>query len=209
VHLTDKQLVFVVMAATVVAGVVFLFGVLVGRGVPAGRAAGEGALLTPTQVVSDGTDDQVSVDTPPAGAAGTSGSPGAPAAGRGASGLSYAERLGKTPPVERLTPAAENPPVVPPPVNAPPDIAEEVGGVPDDSSVSAADAPYTVQVRAASKRSEADPIVKELKAKGFDARVLLPEDGDKVRVFRVRVGAFKTRKEADAVAQRIARETRY
>ena len=37
VHLSDKQLVFVVMAASVAAVVVFLFGVLVGRGVQGAR----------------------------------------------------------------------------------------------------------------------------------------------------------------------------
>jgi cell division septation protein DedD len=209
VHLTDKQLVFVVMAATVVAGVVFLFGVLVGRGVPAGRAAGEGAMMTPTQVVSDGGDDAVSPAPPPVDAAGAAGTSGTAQAGRAAPPLSYAERLGKTPPVDRLTPAVANPPAAAPPENTPPDIAEEVGSAPGAPAGSALDAPYTVQVTVVKKRSEADAIVKSLKTKGFEARIFVPDGGDKLGVLRVRVGEFKTKKEADAIAQRIARETRY
>ena len=196
VHLTDKQLVFVVMAATIVAGVVFLFGVLVGRGVPLGRAgAAEDALVTSTQVVSDGGADPVGADPPPA-------DPGA----KPGTDLSYAERLGKTPPAERLKLPADTVPPQPPAETAPPDVGEEISTPPD---ADAGSRDFTVQVAATKTRVEAETIVKSLKAKGFDARVFVPDPGDKVGGFRVRVGAFKTQKEAAALAQRIARETRY
>lgn len=196
VHLTDKQLVFVVMAATVVAGVVFLFGVLVGRGVPLGRAAAaEGALVASTQVVSDGGADSVGAD--PASA-----DPGA----KPGTDLSYAERLGKTPPAERLKLPADAGPPQPPAEAAPPDAGEEISAPPD---ADAGSRDFTVQVAFTPKRVEADAIVTSLKAKGFDARVFVPGPGDKVGGFRVRVGAFKTQKEAAALAQRLARETRY
>jgi cell division septation protein DedD len=191
VHLTDKEVVFVVMAATVVAGVVFLFGVLVGRGAPAGRPpAAEASMITPAQVVSDGGADTAAAD---------------PAA----DGLSYPDRLGSSPPAETLkapaAPVAAAPPVVdagPPPV-----IAEEAGGA--SEAPASPGVTYTVQIAAEKKRSSADAIVKRLKASGFDAFVYVPEGGDTLGVFRVRVGAFATRREADAMAQRIARETRY
>ena len=55
VHLSDKQLVFVFMAGTVVAVVVFLFGVLVGRGVQQARGPiADGGMAAATEVVSDG-----------------------------------------------------------------------------------------------------------------------------------------------------------
>ena len=202
VHLTDKELVFVVMAATVVAGVVFLCGVLVGRGVPSGRTgAAEGTMMTPTQVVSDGGADSVNADPPPADAAGT---------GRAGAELSYAGRLGKTPPADTLKlPAESTPPPVPVETTPPPDVAESVSGTPDTPAASAANAPYAVQVAFEKKRIDADAIVKYMKAKGFDAFVFVPEDGDKMGGFRVRVGALTTKKEAEALAQRIARETRY
>lgn len=190
VHLTDKQLVFVVMAATVVAGVVFLCGVLVGRGAPAGRGtAADASMITPPQVVSDGGADTVMAD---------------PAA----ADLSYADRLGRTPPSETLkAPAAVMAPAPPVDAGPPPDIAEAAGGVPD--APASPGVTYTVQIAAEKKRSEADAIVKRLKASGFDAFVFVPEGGDPFGVFRVRVGAFATRREADTMAQRIARETRY
>ena len=202
VHLTNKELVFVVMAATVVAGVVFLCGVLVGRGVPSSpTGAAEGTIMTPTQVVSDGGADVVGADPPPADTAGT---------GRAGAELSYAGRLGKTPPADTLKlPAASTPPPVPVEATPPPDVAENVSGIPDSPAASAANAPYTVQVAFEKKRTEADASVKYLKAKGFDAFVFVPEGGDKLGGFRVRVGAFATKKEAEALAQRIARETRY
>jgi hypothetical protein len=200
VHLTDKELVFVVIAATIVAGVVFLCGVLVGRGVPSGpTGAAEGTMMTPTQVVSDGSADSAGTDPPPADAAGT---------GRVGAELSYAGRLGKTPPANTLKlPAESTPPPVPVETTPPPDVANDVSGTPDTPAEVAV--PYTVQVAFEKKRSEADAVVKYMKAKGFDARVYVPDDGDKVGGFRVRVGALTTRKEAEALAQRIARETRY
>ena len=39
-HLSGEQLVFLFMASTVVAVVIFLCGVMVGRGVPGGQGAG-------------------------------------------------------------------------------------------------------------------------------------------------------------------------
>jgi len=197
VHLTGKELVFVVMAATVVACVVFLFGVLVGRGVPLGRSgAAEGAMVTPAQVVSDAGADAVGADPPPVG-------PGA----KPGTDLSYTERLGKTPPpTDQLKLPAATAPPQPAADTAPPDVGEQVSTPPDAAS-GAGD--WTVQVAATKKRVEADAIVKSLKAKSFDARVFVPDPGDKVGGFRVRVGAFPTKKEAEALAQRLARETRY
>ena len=159
VHLSDKQLVFVFMAATVTAVVVFLFGVLVGRGVRGTRGPVGDAEMTAAegQVVPDGAPDE----SPAAEGAARQGSGGA-----GPDELSYPERLGKTPPAERLKP-------VPPPLEetpramAPPEVPEEpVGRTPPaaaDAQASVAAPPagnYTVQVAAVSGRDEADGIVK-------------------------------------------------
>jgi cell division septation protein DedD len=197
VHLTDKQLVFVFMAATVVAVVVFLCGVLVGRGVQAARGeVADGTMLTPPQVVSDGTTDAAATD-PPAADKG----------GRGSTDLSYAERLGKTPPPEQLKPPppeTKTAAAAPDPA-LPPEVSEDAGGAP---AADAGSGDFTVQVAAVKKRSEADAIVKQLKARGYAAFVFVPED-DTLGVFRVRIGAFKTRREADNIARRIEREERY
>jgi len=56
------------------------------------------------------------------------------------------------------------------------------------------------------RRDEADAIVKRLKSKGYEAYVFVPEGGDSLGVFRVRIGAFKDRRQADLLAERLLRE---
>ena len=55
---------------------------------------------------------------------------------------------------------------------------------------------YAVQVAALNVRTEADAIAKRLTSKGYAAYVLAPSAGTP-KVFRVRVGKFPTRKEAE------------
>src|SRR2546422_219766 len=92
IQLSGKQLVFLFMAATVVATVVFLSGVMVGRGVRAER----GELVTTTEAPADPTATSAPPLAPPAGAStGTS-----PATNEN---LSYPERLAaNAPPPEVL-----------------------------------------------------------------------------------------------------------
>jgi cell division septation protein DedD len=204
VHLTDKQLVFVFMAATVIAVVVFLFGVLVGRGVQRARGPiADAELAGAADVVPDGAAEE----PPAAVGASRSGSSGA-----GPADLSYAEPLGKTQPGERLKPAPPSADGTPA-VTAPPDVpGEPVAPVP--ASATPAPAPpaepaavrYTVQVEAVRQREEADAIVKRLKAKGYDAYVFVPKDGDSLGVFRVRIGSFRDKRQADLLAERLLRE---
>jgi cell division septation protein DedD len=190
VHLSDKQLVFVFIAATVVAGVAFLCGVRVGLGVQASRGPAAGATMTtPTQVVPEmgGAEAPVADATPPSGAS------------AGAAGLKFSERLGKTPPAEQLKPpatAASEPPV-------PPEVPEDGG---DEADAASGTGDFTVQVAAVKKRAEADAIATALKAKGYDAFVFVPDGADKMGVFRVRIGSFKTRREADNFALKFKRE---
>jgi DedD protein len=210
VHLTDKQLVFVVMAATVVAVVIFLFGVLVGRGVPPVRGqAADGAMMTPTQVVSDGADPLAADPPPPVPPAGsaTSGS-AAGTSPRPVTDLSYDERLGKKPPADELKPPAVAKPAAAGAEIAPPDPPDEAGGPPADASASGA-VDFTIQIAWVKKRAEADTIIRALKAKGYDARVYVPEGRDPAGGFRIRVGFYKTRREAEAIAQKLARDTGY
>ncbi len=210
VHLSDKQVVFAFMAGTVAAVVVFLCGVLVGRGVQGARGPLENAEMTAAaaQEVSDGA----AAEAPGAGAVLREGSSGV-----GPDDLSYPSLLGKTPPAEQLKP-------VPPPAGdaaraiAPPDIpAEPVAQAPaaaggaaanpaGTSAAASAEARYTVQVAAVTRRDEADAIVKRLKAKAFEAFVLVPDDGDPRGKFRVRIGSFKNKREADVLAERLLRE---
>src|SRR5688500_5293935 len=111
IHLNGKQLVFMFMATTVVAVVIFLSGVMVGRGVP------------PRSPIADRSADATSGVDPTASATEAGGEPGAPRAvgttSATASGtnsapvttqetLTYAERLeAPTPPRETLKEIAD------------------------------------------------------------------------------------------------------
>ena len=65
---------------------------------------------------------------------------------------------------------------------------------------------YTVQVAAVSRREDADGIVNHLKTKRYEAYVVAPEPGDKPAMFRVRIGSFKDKRQADRLAERLLRE---
>ena len=222
IHLNEKQLVFVLMAAGVMCGVVFLFGVMVGRNVQLSQGGSpEGTMISAPQVVSDPQPVGDAAGVKPAGAAGDE--------------YSYPKRLSQAePPAEQLKPAAQTAPA-PGQGGAgsgPPDVPDEAATVraapptdvagrqaagkpqPDAAAGRAGDAaaaktadegPFTIQIVATPRRSEADTIAKKLKAKGHDARVVLPEAGDKSG-FRVKVGTFTTRAEAEAVAARLTAE---
>jgi cell division protein FtsN len=57
-------------------------------------------------------------------------------------------------------------------------------------------------------RSEADAMAKRLASKGYAAYVLTPADGTP-SVYRVRIGTFKTRHEAEAMASRLQKEEQF
>ncbi len=212
VHLNEKQLVFVLMAAGVICGVMFLFGVLVGRGVPNDRGPGaDGAMISPSQVVPD-----PQPASEPAGAK---------AVATPADDFTYAKRLSQPDaPAEPLkTPAPASSPVAAgaaPPAATPaggatsPDVPQPPPDPPDETPAAGraeatATGSFTVQVAAVKKRGDADVVVKRLKARGYEARVSAPEAGDRTGVFRVKVGTYKTRREADAVARKIENEGQY
>ena len=81
----------------------------------------------------------------------------------------------------------------------------------DATPASASGAPgdgYAVQVAALNVRSEADAIAKRLSSKGYAAYVQVPTSGSG-SVFRVRVGTFKTRREAETVAAKLHKEEQF
>jgi cell division septation protein DedD len=226
IQLNGKQLVFLFMAATVVSVVIFLCGVLVGRGVRVDRA-GAGAELT-----------EAAADLRPA----VSATPAEPAAGSdptaavqppsASEDLRYFDRLeGQSQPAERL--ARPAPREEPGPPTAAPDAVADAAPVaaaaprvpapaprqvtpqtPPAPAVAAATsgqaaAPgFAVQVAALNSRSEADAMAKRLSAKGYAVFVMAPVSGTPT-VYRVRVGPFKTRREADSVAVRLEKEEQF
>lgn len=175
IQLNGKQIVFLFMAATVVSVVIFLCGVLVGRGVQAERAA-RAAAAPPV------------AGPPPVATGGLSS--GAPAAGET---LTYPQRLqGENPPPETLKTPAAPPPVV---ADEPPPAPPEEG--------------WVIQVAALRDRDAALAIVRRLTDKQYPAFMLHPAPGAPAPVYRVRVGRYADRAEAERVSRRLEREEQF
>jgi len=67
---------------------------------------------------------------------------------------------------------------------------------------------YAIQVAALRESGEADTIAKRLVNKGYDAYVLTPPGGTP-NVYRVRVGSFKTRRDAEVIASKLQQEEQF
>ena len=227
IQLNGKQLVFLFMAATVVSVVIFLCGVLVGRGVRQDRPA-----------ASDLTAPAVAPDPAPASPrqAGSpvpapSSEPPAPA-----DELTYYDRLQKNnTPRENLksssaapAPARKAPrqPAVSTRTASPqPPAAETAAPQPSAAEThpapaaethpasASADEPtgpgFAVQVTTASDRRSADTLVNQLVKKGYPAFATGPVTTGSRVVYRVRVGKYRTAKEAEEVSKRLEREEQF
>ena len=142
--------------------------------------------------------------------------------------LSYPDRLEKPKdPKETLkkpekSAAPEGPPLVPvkaapvaqkpatatpqpaPPRNAPP---PKPASAVQATTAAEASSEFTVQIAAYNARGEAEAIVRRLTSKGYPAYVVAPGNG--AAMYRVRVGKFKTRHDAEPVAARLQKEESY
>lgn len=213
IQLNGKQLVFLFMAATVVSVVIFLCGVLVGRGVRGERGGSASDAAAAGAPAADVLAEPAPA-TPPATAAGSD--PTAAAAPPpAAEDLSYYDRLEKkTPPKEDLKKnEARKDDAKPAPAKEPPArTAPAAAPAPAPASAAASGEPagqgYAVQIAALNVRSEADAIAKRLVSKGYAAYVLAPPSGTPT-VFRVRVGKFKTRREAETIAAKLKKEEQF
>ena len=217
IQLSGKQLVFLFMAVIVILVGVFLMGLQVGRGVLMARGA-PGAETTAA--------NEVDPPPPPASASPSSTSSPATAGEK----LSYAERLGApAPPKESLKPEAPAAPAdvpspkaeAPDPTPAPPATktpapapASKTAPAKSNAAAAAPASPepagsgFAIQVAALREPEEADAIVKRLAGKGYSAYVVAPAKGQPP-VYRVRVGKFKERREADTVAARLQKEEQF
>ena len=206
IQLNGKQLVFLFMAATVVSVVIFLCGVLVGRGVKTERAVSS-ADAAAVAAVADPTLPQTAITAPPA--AGTDPTTAAPPPAVPDFSYPYLEK--KTGPPETLKPTAA--PVPPaqtshenfPPVAGP--SAASSAGKAQSPSAGAGDG-YVVQVAALPEHA-ADTIAKRLTSKGYSGVSVIALGGTAPALYRVRVGRFRTRREAEAVASRLQREEQF
>ena len=216
IQLKGKQLVFLFMAATVVAVVIFLCGVMVGRGVPT-RATF--AIDTPEQAsfVAGGSVEESS----PTRAVSTDGNTPATAQET----LTYATLLEEPEPLAEALPeptvavpepaavvpepVAALPPALVTPEPAPAQPAPQPAAAPAPAMADAtlAEPPgngFVVQVAAVRQRDEADTLARRLSTKGYPAFVTISGPN-----FRVRVGKYTDRREAETIAGKLQAEERF
>jgi cell division septation protein DedD len=194
IQLNGKQLVFLFMAATVVSVVIFLCGVMVGRGVVRTQQTNQPASVA-EEAASDPTLAGRTPSTLPAAAT------EAPLSTQET--LTYPERL------EEPEPPAETLREMPPPTPQP-----TAGIVPPPERVASTTVPsepagsgFVVQVAAVRQRGEADTIARRLATKGYPAFVTSPPGAP--HLFRVRVGKYQDRREAESVAGRLEKEEQF
>lgn len=199
IQLSGKQLVFLFMAGTTVAVMIFLCGVWVGRGVPNERS-------TPGD-----TPETMASSTPPLAPApqpvASSGPPSAeppPPAVEPDDELSYAKRLqGDSAAAEKLkTPAPPAAPVAQPaaPVQQKPEPA-----APQSAGRAGA---WIVQVVSLQDRAAATTIARRLSGKGYPAFVLDPASGGP-RIYRVQVGGFADKNDAEQASRRLEKDEQF
>ena len=230
IQLNGKQLVFLFMAATVVSVVIFLCGVLVGRGVRTERAAVE--VSSPNSALAEVTPQPAAVAPPAVGSDPTKASEPSPAGEDPTEPLkpkaAAPAPVPVPPPVEKRAEKTVEAPA-PKPAAKPSEKNADKHEKPADRHDKAAEKPaatagatanaethagdpagqgFAVQIAALNIRSEADAIAKRLTSKGYSAYVLAPADGTP-SVFRVRVGKFPTRREAESIAAKLQKEEQF
>jgi len=200
VQLNNKQLVFFFMAALAIAVVVFLCGVMVGRGV-------RDATLAVAQ-------NDIAARTLPKA---TSASRATTAAARPE--LDYTPRLESDEVQKSLEPMRSTSPentASPTPrgvASAPRASAPETAAPPPPapaprraSTLGADSGPFTIQVVALKTEDAAQSLLSRLKGKNYRAYL---EAGSDAGLHRVRVGRFATRAEAETVAAKLRDEEKF
>jgi cell division septation protein DedD len=185
IQLSGKQLVFLFMATTVASVVIFLCGVLVGRGIAA-EAAEEPAVTEEAAQAPGETGEPASVPPTPV------------------EDLRYHEDLQKSGP-----PKADLPPAQPPAAEPPP-VVEETAPAPAAVDVPTNGRPGTwhLQVGALKSQAAAAELVRQLAANGYPSYLENPAPGAPA-IYRVRVGRYKSRAEAAEVAGKIKKDLQY
>jgi|WetSurMetagenome_2_1015567.scaffolds.fasta_scaffold06740_2 cell division protein FtsN len=225
IQLSSKGLVALFMGAAVVLVVTFLCGVFVGRGVRAQKepvaasdvvAQNGGPAADPTASASA---PQAEPSAPPAPVPSTP--PPTPPDGD----LSYTSRLEGKPvePAKAEPPAVASPapkPVQTPAAEAPRPAKTEKAAVPATAApvtAGAISAPpaqgepagqgFAFRVAAYKGRAQADQLASKLAADGYSSWVVqLPATTKAPGLFSVRVGKYKTTKDADAAKHRLQKE---
>jgi len=206
IQLSGKQVVFLFMVTTVVSVMIFLCGVLVGRGVRADRGteADSGSIA---EASTPGTP----VTTPPASSSTVEAMPPKDAPAPPAQDeLSYQKDLkGKSGDKAAAPLKAPNPA---PAQAAPPEPAPAPAAKTETAPQGAADVPaagrpgtWVLQITALENRGAANAMARRFISKGYPAFVFPPPAGTP-QIFRVQIGKYTDRREAEQVARRLEKE---
>ena len=202
IQLNGKQLVFLFMAGTVAAVVIFLSGLMVGRNLRAPRL--EAAAAATEQAANDPTRD---TELPPPSATTPDGSPPPSTKEK----LTYTGQLEEPNPVDeplRNDPQPAVDPTIEKPVPAVAKTAPPVAKPPVAEKPLAFAEPagngWTVQVQAVNSRGEAEIIASRLNAKGYPAFVTPRKTG-----YGIRVGKYPKKQEAEAMKAVLERKEQF
>jgi DedD protein len=132
--------------------------------------------------------------------------PASPSSGKG---LTFQAELPKAkptpPPPPRTPPPTDSPPPPSPPPPSPPPAAAEPPPAAVPATGSASRGGWTVQLGASQRREEAEALVRKVQALG--PRIEEADIPGKGHFFRVRVGRFESRAEAEKYRSDVVRET--
>ena len=193
IQLSGKQLIALFMAAAVVLIATFLSGVLVGRGV---RSQQEPVISANAEQASGGAiDPTASRPAPPPEPPVQQTPPSTPPPQTDEAPALDAR--GQAPPPPIAAPAGTG--VDAKPKDAPAAVAAPRAGEPAGTG-------YFLKVVAYRQKAQADKLAASLSAKGYSAYVASVTGSKGTALYSVRVGAFATRKEAEAAKQRLEQE---
>jgi cell division septation protein DedD len=204
IQLSGKQLVFLFMATTVVSVVIFLCGVLVGRGVRGDTVSAADPLMASGAPAN-----------PAPIATSTASAPAEQPAPTSDADLTYPKRLDGSKPVnEVLKPGGEAKPATAPVDSAPaaPPTPAPAAATPTTAPVQATKAragTWAVQVVALTDRAAANAVVQRLSGKGYPAFLVVPQAGAPVQNYKVQVGRYADRAEAEQIKNRLKKEEQF
>jgi cell division septation protein DedD len=189
--LSARYLVLMFLMGVAACAVFFSLGFLVGYNERSSRTAPVTEQVTPPPVVPPTVNPPLET-APPApkesAAAGAAAGPAQPKPSEETGQAKKQPTVAAPPTAAQLPSSAATKPAAPAP-------GVEVGSA------------FTVQVAASRNQQDAEKLVKELKARGYAVFVVTPEFAHaNDNLFRVQVGPFATREEAEQVRAKIAKE---
>jgi len=194
--LSARYLVLMFLMGVAACAVFFSLGFLVGYNERASRTAPVTEQVTPLPVVPPTVNPPLETPTPAPKESAAGAAAGAPGQRKPREETGQAKKAAPAaalPTSARPASSAATKPAAPATATPPPGV--EVGSA------------YTVQVAASRNQQDAEKLVKELKARGYAVFIVTPEFAHaNDNLFRIQVGPFATRAEAEQVRAKIAKE---